>query len=150
MLELGGIESGDVRRALEITDGQLERLVRQQPIFIGITAGAPSFQNSCVNFDGNSPPAHRSANFYKDRGRVYLNGVIKSGTSGTVAFTLPAGYLPRDTNANGISFATPASGGFAYVDVLGSNGNVRITNAGGGNVTTYAFLDGINFLARET
>ncbi len=52
---------------------------------------APTLTNSWVNFGGTYGPA----GYYKDiGGTVHLRGLIKSGTIGQIAFTLPAGYRP--------------------------------------------------------
>ena len=106
--------------------------------FIG-NPGEPAFTNSWVNFTAGTPSmAIRAAGFYKDRGRVYLTGVIKSGVVGAAAFTLPAGYLP------------PASWSFeAMSNEL--RGQVNVSSAGvvtpqvGNNA--YFFLEGISFRA---
>ena len=51
-----------------------------------------TFANSWVNYD---PPTQHSVAYYKDSlGIVHLRGLIKNGTVGAVAFTLPAGYRP--------------------------------------------------------
>lgn len=73
-----------------------------------------AFSNSWTNFD-----APRAARYYRRNGRVYLEGLIKSGTVGSVAFVLPAGYRPVDT----ISFPVDANGAFGAVAVY-ANGNV--------------------------
>lgn len=53
-------------------------------------AGEPAFQNSWANFAGGYQPLR----FRKERGRVFIEGVIKSGGSNTICFTLPVGYRP--------------------------------------------------------
>lgn len=54
--------------------------------------GQPAFQNSWVAYAGG----YEEPGFYKDPfGRVYLSGLMKSGTFTTPAFTLPVGYRPR-------------------------------------------------------
>lgn len=58
---------------------------------VGQSAGAPAFANGWVNFGA---PYHNAA-FWKDPlGFVHLRGVIKTGTVGSAAFTLPPGYRP--------------------------------------------------------
>lgn len=107
-------------------------------------AGNPAFAGTWVNFDTGTPgvtSGMRAAHFYKANGRVYLAGAIKSGTSGTTAFTLPSGYLPL--NAAALASPVEASGGVAQLDV-GTTGNVTPTSQVG-NVNTYVFLDGISF-----
>lgn len=57
-------------------------------------ASEPPFQNSWTNFGSG----YAVAGFRKDpQGRVYLRGMIKSGSVNAVAFTLPAGYRPPAT-----------------------------------------------------
>jgi hypothetical protein len=52
------------------------------------SSGEPAFQNSWVAISGTS------LKFYKtSSGRVFISGIIKNGTTGTVC-TLPAGYRP--------------------------------------------------------
>lgn len=102
--------------------------------------GEPAFTNSWVNYDGGT--SFPVAAFYKDpTGRVFLKGMIKSGTVGTTvstakAFTLPAGSRPtKDT-----PFATVANGAFAYGWVR-STGEVQPES--GSNA--WWSLDGISF-----
>jgi hypothetical protein len=90
------------------------------------------FQNSWSN-----APADTAAAFRKDAfGRVYIRGLIQSGTVGQPAFTLPVGYRPIVTQR----FATISNGalGYLYVD---SSGGVQL--ASGSNV--YADLSPISF-----
>lgn len=53
---------------------------------------APTLLNGWVRFDVNNP----NAGYRLKNGIVYIQGLIKSGTttSGTVLFTLPEGYRP--------------------------------------------------------
>ena len=54
-------------------------------------SGEPAFQNGWVNFGG----AEATAAFRKDgEGTVHIKGLIKLGTLGSHAFTLPVGYRP--------------------------------------------------------
>lgn len=110
------------------------------------TGVEPAFKNSWVNLDAGTPGVGtgRYAFFYKDRGRVYLEGVIKTGASGTVAFTLPAGYLPR--SANGVTLPVNANTAHANV-AIAANGDVFPTNVGGSAVAAFCFLDGVSFRA---
>ena len=115
----------------------------EAPRFIG-ASGQPVFTNSWANYDAGVGLAGRSAYFYKDRGRVYLGGVIKNGASGAAAFALPTGYLP----AMSPTVPVVASGGLASLGINGANGNVTPQNVTAGtSVTGYCFLDGISFLA---
>lgn len=62
------------------------------PAINGLSWTAVSaFLNSWVNFGSPFAPA----GYYKDpTGRVYLRGLVKSGTVGQAIFQLPAGYRP--------------------------------------------------------
>ena len=75
--------------------------------------------------------------------RVHLQGLIKSGTvaDGTVIFTLPQGFRPKQTQ---MFIVFISNGGYGRVDV-NVNGNVvaKIVNA------TYTSLSGISFLAEN-
>lgn len=99
------------------------------------TAGEPAFLNSWVNFD-----ATRGARFRKyPDGKVRIQGIIKTGATGTTAFTLPVGYRPTSTQTFPIISA--ASTGYVSIDSTGIVVPVTV----GGNVSTYAYLDGIEF-----
>lgn len=114
--------------------------------YIGNT-GEPAFENSWVNNDAGTPGSGtgRYAYFYKDHGRVYLGGVIKSGASGTTAFTLPPGHFPHASGVL-IQLATNASGGTAAIAVTPA-GAVQPLNMTGTAVTTFVFLE-VDFRAR--
>lgn len=98
---------------------------------------APTLLNSWVNYGiGLSP-----AGYYKDPyGRVHLKGTIKSGTvtSGTVLFTLPAGFRPLET----LIFPVDSNNAHGRVNVQ-ANGDVVIIL---GNAT-HLSLSGISFAA---
>lgn len=102
--------------------------------YIG-TTGEPAFQNNWINYD----TSHTQCVFYKDNfGIVHLEGFIKSGTAGTVVFTLPTGYRPS------LLFDIPILCSGTTIGYCG------ITTAGlvyafGANASTWASLDGINF-----
>ena len=64
--------------------------------YVGRDPGPPpvipvTFQNGWANY---TPGTYPSAGYYKDRGRVYLTGLVKGGTVGAVAWNLPVGYRP--------------------------------------------------------
>lgn len=102
---------------------------------------APTLLNSWANF--GAPGAN--AGYYRDAaGVVRVQGLIKSGTAGTTAFTLPAGYRPLSQK----QFLTFGSGGIANV-LVDSSGNVQPSNLSGSNVTTYVYLEGISFRAEQ-
>ncbi len=53
--------------------------------------GQPAFQNSWVNYGSSN----EEAGYYKDAlNRAFLCGLVKSGTSGSIVFTLPGSYRP--------------------------------------------------------
>lgn len=83
--------------------------------FVG-SAGQPAFANSWVAY--GAPYANPSFTKTAD-GFVQLHGVIKSGTVGLAAFTLPPGYRPTAP----IPCAVVSNGAFGRVDV-GSDGTV--------------------------
>jgi hypothetical protein len=101
---------------------------------IAAVTDVASFTNSWTSVVG------RAAGYYADRGRVYLRGGLKSGTSGQAAFTLPSPFWPSFT----VEFAAPATGGIAEV-VVSSAGVVTPFNVGATTVTTSVFMDGISF-----
>lgn len=54
--------------------------------------GEPQFQNGWQNFGSQYTPAA----FYKDNfGIVHLEGLISSGSTNAIIFTLPSGYIPN-------------------------------------------------------
>jgi len=92
----------------------------------------PGFQNSWVNYDAGT---HTTAAFRWDRyGRIWLKGLIKSGTIGLTAFTLPVAP-PQNVN-----FAVVANNLFGRVEI-DTSGNV--TPLVGNNA--FVSLDGLNF-----
>jgi hypothetical protein len=91
---------------------------------------APTFTNSWVNFAGG----FQVAGFRLIGTRVYLRGLVNSGTSNTSIFTLPAGYRPTAAEIFIIDFNLTA-------------GELRIATTGTvvPNLTGYVSLTGINF-----
>lgn len=105
-------------------------------------AGEPAFQNSWVNYGGANNPGAKFRK-YPD-GKVKLSGIVKTGASGTAVFTLPTGYLPGAAGV--VEFAVnSAGGGGAYCLVNGANGQVVLNNQGTSAVTTWCYLDGVEF-----
>lgn len=92
-----------------------------------------SFSNGWVNLDTDRP-----AGFYRDRGRVFLTGLIKSGTMNTTAFTLPTGYRPA--SVNGLIFPAVSNTALGIL-VISSTGTV-VPNFGS---NVYFSLDGVSF-----
>lgn len=116
------------------TSPDLNTYVRDNTNFLyGDTSwAAPAFTNGWGSFAG------LPAGFRKIGTRVVFQGGLASGTAGTSALTLPAGYRPT-ANRN---FAVD-SGSFVYaVITIASSGTVT-PNSGAGN--TYVSLDGITF-----
>lgn len=100
---------------------------------IGAT-GEPTFANSWVNF--GSPWA--SAGFWKDPlGVVHFRGRIKSGTVGSTAFILPAGYRPEFKGTYAIG--SNATIGLIEIDTNGTVTPVTPSN------NTYVSLEGLTF-----
>jgi hypothetical protein len=100
-------------------------------------SGEPSYESSWANFGG----AFGDAGFSLTGGRVYMRGMVKSGTSdGTCStafiFTLPTGFRPP-SNANFIIAANGAAG------VVGVLSDGRVCSQTGSAIWTS--LDGINF-----
>lgn len=105
---------------------------------IGPIEGAirPTLQNSWVDY---LPTSSSQAEYYKSsEGMVYLQGLIKSGTTtaGTTIFTLPTGYRPIIDRF----FVVACNTGTGIVTV-GPNGDVKIQAGSNG----YLSLDGIVF-----
>lgn len=129
-----------------------ETLIRQlqgtELRYVGQT-GQPAFQNSWVNFDAGSPPpagVGRHAAFARRGGLVVLSGVIKTGASGTTAFTLPVGFRP----ASDMQFANFAGTTLGGVSITAATGAVAPANyIAGSNVSAFVFLDGIVFVPAD-
>jgi hypothetical protein len=98
--------------------------------------GEPPFQNGWSNFSAT----FSSAAFYMDDlGVVHLKGAL-AGTSGTVAFTLPAGYRPALELFLPLAVGGPAAGNMQ----VRANGEVELTCVGGCGA---AGIDGLSFRA---
>jgi hypothetical protein len=96
----------------------------------------PTFSNGWTDAgSGNQTTGYR-----KERGRVYLRGVVSGGTNttGTIIFNLVAGYRPSAYEI----FRADAVGSGAGVKI-GTNGNVVIDTPGSSNA--YLSLCGISF-----
>jgi hypothetical protein len=113
----------------------LVKVVASEAFHIVGTAGEPPFENGWVNFGGS----FSTAGFFKDAlGIVHLKGTI-TGTSGTTAFTLPAGYRPAE------NLFMPMAGTFPNAALLEifTDGRVEpLHNTGG---VFNAGLDGLSF-----
>lgn len=92
----------------------------------------PVFTNSWVNYN----PALSQAGYRLVQNIVYLRGTL-AGSTGTSAFTLPAGFTPTLET----TFPASVNTGFAYLDIK-ANGQC-IPNYTGG--PSYLAIDGISF-----
>lgn len=106
-----------------------------KPHVIGV-AGEPTFTNSWVIYGA---PYAKAAYIKDANGWVHLLGVIKSGTLGQPAFTLPPGYRPQVAPG---PFAVVSNGAFGRVDV-GTDGTIT-PQSPSSNLSVV--LDGIVFL----
>lgn len=96
---------------------------------------APTLLNSWANYGGTAS----TAGYMKDNmGFVHLKGLVKTGTPGTVLFTLPAGYRPGAY----LRIAVIASGSYGNLDIE-TSGNITIS-VGSSNFTG---IDGVVFKA---
>jgi hypothetical protein len=101
--------------------------------YIG-SAGKPSFTASWVNYGS---PYSNAGYILEPGGWVTLVGVVKSGTVGSSAFTLPPGARPASLK----SLPTMSNGVFGRVDI-GSDGTVTpISPSNNASVV----LDGLRF-----
>lgn len=74
-----------------------------------------SFSNSWLNYgSGYAPVSYRKG----ADGRVYLRGLVKSGTIGLAAFTLPSGYRP--TYPQSFVVETNGAAGFVFIATDGT------------------------------
>lgn len=106
---------------------QIEAVIPPASTWTLVTA----FQNSWVNDSG-----WRSASYRKEGSRVMLGGIIKSGTIGAAAFTLPSGYRP----ALGCIMVTPSADAFGEVRVYPDGRVVPYTGS-----NSWFSLDGLTF-----
>lgn len=96
--------------------------------------GNPAFEHSWVNYDAG----WQVAGFWRDPfGFVHLRGLIKSGTVGSAAFTLPPGYRPTLSEA----FIGISNSGAGRLDVLADGSVTPQSPATNG----YVSLSGIKF-----
>ena len=111
------ITGGDVRgqSVVGFTAGDMDRVIEglrgfEQP------RAAVAFTNGWANFGST----YEGATYWKDTtGVVHLSGLIKSGTIGLSAFTLPAGFRP----AGRIAFGSCSNSAFGQLEIE-SNGQV--------------------------
>lgn len=98
-------------------------------------SGAPAFENSWVNYAAGT----QVAGYWRDPlGIVHLQGMIKSGTVGNAAFTLPPGFRPVTGTE---VFGTVSNGAIGRVDV--TTGGAVTPVSPSSNV--YVSLSGMTF-----
>ena len=86
--------------------------------------GEPAYQNSWSGHNGSV------AQFYKDSAdNVHIRGMVTGGASGTVVFTLPAGYRP--TGWSEVYTAEGAGGAGTMLVSVSSTGDVYMTTVSG-------------------
>lgn len=111
----------------------ISQLPRTEGVHLVGEGGEPAFQNSWVNYGG----AYQPLQFYRDADRVYIEGLVSTGTVATVIFTLPAGYLPSYQHV----FTGDVAGAHGRIDVF-ANGDVKHISPA---VNTLVSLSGISF-----
>lgn len=82
---------------------------------------APTLLGTWVNY---STPSFTGARYRKMNGRVWIEGLVKDGTTGTAVFVLPSGYRP--------------SGNLVFATIVNPNVIGRLDVEAGGNVVIYA------------
>jgi len=117
---------------------------------------APTFTNSWVNYGSG----FQSAGYRIVGDMVQLRGLIKSGTLGLAAFTLPAGYRPTANlllsgviSVHAAQATSAASAGTAHTHTFGVNdygGRVDIGTTGSVTINSngangFVSLDGMSF-----
>lgn len=132
--EFPRVDLSDIRRKLDEIEAMLADFrLPTSPVLE--QWNAPTLTNSWLNY---GTPFNPTGYWRDPNGVVHLRGVIKSGTIGSSALTLPAGYRP----ANSEIFVAISNGaiGRAVVDASGG-----VTPDIGSNV--YFSLDGMTFRA---
>jgi hypothetical protein len=74
----------------KVTENEISESVVGEDWHIIGDVDEPAFENSWVNFGG----VYHTARFKKANNVVYLDGLVKSGTSSSIIFTLPEEYRP--------------------------------------------------------
>lgn len=98
-----------------------------------------SFQNSWVNYDAAN---YAPGGYWKDPfGIVHLQGLIKSGSSGTACFTLPVGYRPLKSHI----FPSVCQSGGAYVPTELDVASSGVVNPYFTGALDWFSLNGISF-----
>lgn len=106
-------------------------LLNAQPSFAAV-----SFENSWANFSSD----YHMAGYYRDAfGRVFLRGLIASGSVGSTAFTLPSGYRPEKHCL--FSVVSNDSIGQVFITTAGAVTPISPSN------NAWVSLEGISFVA---
>lgn len=98
--------------------------------------------NSWVSYDGGAVyavPAYKTI-----FGMVVIEGMMKSGTTGTTVFTLPSGMQPLKA----LPFICVCNAGAARVDVA-ANGVVSVAGYISTGSNAFVSLNGITFVAEQ-
>jgi len=96
---------------------------------------AVTFQNGWSNLVG-------LCQYRKVGDMVQVRGIIKGGTSGSVAFTMPVGFRPPQTVRFPISSALGDASGLPSATVSGIDGTVTLSNTSNTGNTA---VDGVQF-----
>lgn len=129
---------------LRVDKLQVETLLNLKPTTITLLTstaftvvgaqGAPGFTNSWVAFGAGSA----TPGYWKDPfGFVHLKGVIKTGTVGSAAWTMPPGYRPPEKQ----ELATISNGAIGLV-VINTDGTVVPTTPSN---NTYVSLGNLKY-----
>lgn len=105
----------------------------------GTAWAVATYQNSWANFGG----AYSGAKYRVKGGVVFLKGLVKSGSLGTV-FALPEGLRPLETNR----WEVASDSGTAAVDVT-ATGLVMVAAYKGGGSNNSLSLSSISFPAEQ-
>jgi parallel beta-helix repeat protein len=92
---------------------------------VGSDGGATTYANSWAAYTAGG---FTGATYWKDAaGYVHIEGAVKSGASATIAWTMPAGYLP--TTAKQFAVSAGAAGITPSNVFIGTSGSVVVTSA---------------------
>lgn len=133
-----GVGTTAPAEALEVTGNiKLSGAIVNQEAWV-----APSYLNSWVDYGGG---VFAPAGYFKDKnGIVHLRGLMKAGTCGAPAFTLPVGYRPAYRLL--ISTVTNTGTGMGRLDVT-STGDIQPDATFCNN--SYFSIDGVSFRAEQ-
>lgn len=129
-----GAEQLIAQKKLTVVD-QVSFSAYNKPHYIG-SQGSPAFTNLWVNFGA---PYANAGYLMRPDGWVELIGMIKTGTVGSSAFTLPPGWRPSTTKS--IAVFSGSANSIGRVDI-GTDGTVTpVSPSSNASVS----LDGIHF-----